>query len=106
MDIVTEGYLEEFVQNFSVNTKDITKQFVYFANFIVVANLYDANRFQIKDISTGKNAPGIDGIAIIINNRICTSVEEVKDSIKYNNKLDVEFLFIQSRFLVNLKEMI
>ena len=48
MDIVTEGYLEEFVQNFSVNTKDITKQFEYFANFIVVANLYDANRFQIK----------------------------------------------------------
>ena len=97
MDIVTEGYLEEFVQNFSVNTKDITKQFEYFANFIVVANLYDANRFQIKDISTGKNAPGIDGIAIIINNRLCTSVEEVKDSIKYNNKLDVEFLFIQSK---------
>lgn len=27
MDIVTEGYLEEFVQNFSVNTKDITKMY-------------------------------------------------------------------------------
>ena len=48
MDIVTEGYLEEFVQNFSVNTKDITKQFEYFANFIVVANLYDANRQVLK----------------------------------------------------------
>lgn len=97
MDIVTEGYLEEFVQNFSINTKDITKKFEYFANFIVVTNLYDANRFQLKDISTGDNAPGIDGIAIIINNRLCTSVEEVKDSIKYNNKLDVEILFIQSK---------
>lgn len=95
MDIVTESYLEEFVQNFSIKTKDIAKQFEYFSNFIVVASLYDASRFQLKDISTGSNAPGIDGIAIIVNNRLCTSVEEIKDSIKYNHKLDVEMLFIQ-----------
>ena len=97
MDIVTESYLEEFVQNFSIKTKDIAKQFEYFSNFIVVASLYDASRFQLKDISTGSNAPGIDGIAIIVNNRLCTSVEEIKDSIKYNHKLDVEMLFIQSK---------
>ena len=97
MDIVTEGYLEEFVQNFSIGTNDKTRQFEYFANFIVVSNHFDANRFQLNDITTGNNAPGIDGIAIIVNNRLCTSVEEVKDSIKYNNKLDVEFLFVQSK---------
>lgn len=97
MDIVTEGYLEEFVQNFSIGTKDKTRQFEYFANFIVVSNHFDANRFQLNDISTGENAPGIDGIAIIVNNRLCTSVEEVKDSIRYNNKLDVEFIFVQSK---------
>lgn len=97
MDIVTERYLEEFVQNFHISTSDKTKQYEYFANFIVVSNNFDANRFEVKDISTGENAPGVDGIAIIVNNRLCTSVEEIKDSIKYNNKLDVEFYFIQSK---------
>ena len=97
MDIVTEGYLEEFVQNFCIGTKDNSKQFEHFANFIVVSNHFDANRFQINDISTGENAPGIDGIAIVVNNRLCTSIEEVHDSIKYNNKLDVEFIFVQSK---------
>lgn len=97
MDIVTEGYLEEFVQNFSIGTKDKSRQFEYFSNFIVVSNHFDANRFQVNDISTGDNAPGIDGIAIIVNNRLCTKVEEVQDSIKYNNKLDVELIFIQSK---------
>lgn len=77
MDIVTEGYLEEFVQNFSINTIDTTRQFEYFANFIVVSNHFDANRFQLNDISTGYNAPGIDGIAIIVNNRLCTSVPKI-----------------------------
>lgn len=97
MNLVTERYLEEFVQNFQIGTKDISRQFEYFSNFIVVSNYFDANRFQLNDISTGNNAPGIDGIAIVVNNRLCTSIEEVKDSIVYNGRLDVEFIFIQSK---------
>lgn len=97
MDIITQGYMEEFVQNFHISTQDTSKQFEAFANYVVISNNFDANRFGIQDISTGKNTPGIDGIAIIVNNRICNTVEEVRDSIKYNNKLDVEFYFIQAK---------
>lgn len=97
MDIITESYLEEFSNNYSIVEKDISKKYEHFANFIIVSNLFDINRFNFNDIHTGINAPGIDGIAIIVNNRLCTSPKEVKDSINYNNKLEVEFIFIQSK---------
>ena len=97
MDIVTKSYLDEFASSFNLSKLDETRQFEHFANYIVVGNQYDNSRFQVMDISTGKNAPGIDGVAIIVNNRLCLTANDVKLAISYAGKLEVDFIFIQSK---------
>lgn len=97
MNIIIEGYLKDFCDNF--NFKNISKeiQFEHFVNYTIVSNEYDSTQFNVNEIHTGSNAQGIDGISIIINNRICTSKEDVKQSIEFNKKLEVEFVFIQTK---------
>lgn len=35
---------------------------------------YDSVRFELKNILTGCGTPGIDGLAIIVNNKLCSTV--------------------------------
>ena len=97
MDLITENYLGEFSDNYQLKEKDKSTLFEHFANYTVLKNEYETSTFEIKSIHTGDSAQGIDGIAIIANNRLCTSVEEVKDSISYSGKLEVNFVFIQAK---------
>lgn len=97
MNIITQNCLKEFVQDNNLDKLPEDKQFEHFANYIVVGNYFDVNRFELLSLSTGENAPGIDGIAIIVNNRLCTSETDVSEMIELNGYLDVEFLFIQSK---------
>lgn len=97
MNIIIEGYLNDFCDNF--NFKGISKetQFEHFVNYTIVSNEYDSTQFNVNEIHTGSNAQGIDGVAVIVNNRICISKDEVQQSIEFNKKLDVEFVFIQTK---------
>lgn len=97
MNIITQGNLNDFCKNFNFNNISETEKFEHFANYIIVCNEYDSSQFNILDLHTGIGTQGIDGVAIIVNNRICFSVDEIKESIEFNKKLDVEFIFIQSK---------
>lgn len=97
MNIITQNCLKEFVQENNLEKLSEDKQFEHFANYIVVGNYFDVNRFELLSLSTGENAPGIDGIAIIVNNRLCTSETDVSEMIELNGYLDVDFLFIQTK---------
>lgn len=48
-------------------------------------------------MSTGKNAQGIDGIAIIVNHKLVTSISEIEFQIQNSRVLDVNFVFIQAK---------
>lgn len=97
MNIITKNCLNEFVQDNNLTLLSEDKQFEHFANYIVLGNYFDVNRFELLSISTGDNAPGIDGIAIIVNNRLCASESNILEMIELNGYLDVEFIFIQSK---------
>ncbi|MGE5495122.1 MAG: AIPR family protein [Burkholderiales bacterium] len=101
MNIVIEGYLENFCKDFNYNNIEKETKFEHFVNYTVVSNEYDSTQFDIANIHTDKAIQGIDGIAIIINNRLCFSKEEIKTSIEFNNKLEVDFIFIQSKITDN-----
>ncbi|MBN8591481.1 MAG: AIPR family protein [Anaerolineae bacterium] len=95
MDRITEGLLKEFVQNQQIQALDESTAFEYFCNYAIVSANYQEH-FSLEDISVGA-APGIDGIAIIVNGNLVTSVEEIDDLIEINGYLDSVFIFIQSK---------
>src|SRR4051794_33990803 len=45
----------------------------------------------------GGNDTGIDGLAILVNGTLVTSVEEVEDLLETNGYIEASFLFIQGK---------
>jgi hypothetical protein len=72
-------------------------QFEWFANYCIVNKEYDSIRFELKSTLTGRGTQGIDGVAIIVNNKLCSTVQEIEDLIQMNRILNVTFVFIQSK---------
>lgn len=85
-----------FAQKFAINKGAIpvTDFFELFSNYTVVSNLLEEDFDNINKISTGKSK-GIDGIAIIINDKLITDESDL-DKIGENEKLHVNLCFIQS----------
>lgn len=98
MDIVTRN----LIKNFQVEEglpEDITEPilFEHFANFCVLSKEYN-EEFALEDIHTGEGSDvGFDGIGIIINGTIVTTIEEIEDMATSNKYIEAEFIFVQSK---------
>lgn len=97
MDTITRGFLKDFVESKNYAHFDTSKQFEYFINFCVINKEYDSISFDEKEISTGNSTQGIDGIGIIVNNKLCSSVSEIKQLVELNRYLTATFVIIQSK---------
>ncbi|CEN81904.1 AIPR protein [[Clostridium] sordellii] len=97
MDIITKGFLEEFAENINLKKMQESDQFELFANYCIINKEYNSTSFELKNTLTGKATQGIDGLAIIVNNKIVNSVEEIKDLLEMNRYLDVQFILIQTK---------
>lgn len=101
---IIQGYLKDFSQDFGFNSSiQETKLFEHFGNFCILSKIHPEafynDNFKIQDLNIGKsNDTGLDGVAIVVNDHIVWSVDEIEDLIKSNNqKLEVRFIFIQSK---------
>ena len=97
MDRITEAFVKEFVDLNDLEKLNESDQFEYFANHCIVSKEYGNTNFDLDEISTGKGTQEIDGIAIIVNNKLVETTKEIKDLIELNNILNVKFVFIQSK---------
>lgn len=98
MNIIIKSFLKEFSQKFGLLSKyNESDRFEFFSIYCAIYNEFKSESFNLNDMLTGKATQGIDGICIIINNKICTSVKEIEDLIVLNNYLDVTFILIQSK---------
>jgi hypothetical protein len=100
---ILQGYLNDFKAefNFSSNIK-IDALFEHFINYCILSKVnpeafYNDN-FKIEEINVGGgNDTGIDGVAIVVNEHIVNSIEEI-DSLKdLFQRLDVKFIFTQAK---------
>lgn len=97
MDRIIESFIDDFKVDFNYNISDKSKLFEHFVNYVLVSKIYP-DRSSLDKINVGGNRnPGIDGLAIMVNNHIATSNEEVDYFIQDTDALDVEFNFIQSK---------
>src|SRR5436305_2076678 len=97
MDSITRNFLNDFIEGKNYEHFSPSKQFEYFVNFCIINKEYDSVSFDEKQISTGNFTQGIDGIGIIVNNKLCSSISEIKQLIELNRFLTVTFVIIQSK---------
>lgn len=97
MDPITGRFLREFCSAFELDETKEDVAFEYFCNYCCVNKENGIVDIKLEEISTGKNAQGIDGIAIIVNHKLVTSISEIEFQIKNTRMLDVNFVFIQAK---------
>lgn len=97
MDKITEKFLDEFCNSFELKNKDKSLKFEYFCNYCCTNKENGIIDIELDDFTTGDSAQGIDGIAIIVNNKLVTCVSDVKNQIESSRVLNVNFVLIQAK---------
>lgn len=98
MDRITSANLATFQQEQSMSAGiNEATLFEHFVNYCVVSESFD-NEFNVNEVHTGGGDDlGIDGLAILVNGVIVESVDAAAELLKFNNHLDVRFIFNQAK---------
>lgn len=96
MNKIIESFLNTHIREYSIEEFEKEIAFEHFINRCIV-NKYSVDRFDPMDIMTDEGEKGIDGVAIVVNDRIITTMDEADSIAKDNPDLDVKFVFIQSK---------
>jgi len=97
MNQILKSYLKNFVDESSLEHLDEATAFEYFVNHTVLSKIHP-DPFDVEATTIGgSNDNALDGIAIIVNDYIVTSEEEVNHFRKELRRFDVKFIFIQSK---------
>lgn len=105
-NIVVEGYLKSFVEDFGFQDLDESEQFERFCSFSILNKEfnYSLSDDDLNDISIGKNK-GIDSIVFNVNGELVknkTQLEEIKKTSK--QKLDIKLYFLQTKISENFDD--
>ncbi len=98
MDRILESYLKDFQKEYGhPENLEKSKLFEYFVNHCIVSRLH-SERFEVDEVTVGGGGDmGFDGGAIIVNDNLVFSKEEVDDLKEKFHRLDVNFVFVQSK---------
>ncbi len=109
MDKVTQHLVDSFIKKHAPKSKKPSDVFEDFCNYIVMKNEYNIDlNFASNDISTGGgNDTGIDGLGIIVNGKLINHLMGDENAIDeyLKGKLDIEFIFIQSKTTSGFKSI-
>jgi len=96
-DEILKGYVRDFAEQNSLETRPEPEQFERFVNYCIISKQYP-REFDFENLSVGGGADSaIDGVAIIVNGNIVQEREEIDFFLKKNGSLSVSFSFIQSK---------
>ena len=111
MYIITKSHFDDFISSYGSGNIPVNEAFEKFVIYCVTSK-YIRNqtitKSLIDDINIGSgNDWGIDGLLIIINGRIVTTIQDVDDMLRANGYLDVQFVFMQAKNVesINLGEL-
>jgi hypothetical protein len=97
MDRIIESFIEDFRSDYNYANIEKSKLFENFINYCLISKIYP-DRSSLDKINVGGTRnPGIDGLAIMVNDHLVTSFEEVDYFIESNDRLETEFIFVQSK---------
>jgi len=94
---ILASYLDDFASQFGFDEVDFGRRFVHFVNHCMVSRL-TSDTYDIADINVdGQGDTGIDGLAILVDGHIVNSKGDVDFFRDQLGRLDVQFVFIQSK---------
>ena len=111
MEPILKSYYNRFKESFEIDTKDANagnqqrNEATAFEKFInhVMFSIDDPDAF-VSDVDMldtvcvgGGQDTGIDGIGVRINGRLVATKEDVQQLLEISKKIDIEFVFIQSK---------
>lgn len=96
MNKIIESFLDIHKKEYSIEQLDTETAFEHFVNKCVV-NKYSNERFDPSDVTTDPGEKGLDGVAICVNGRVITTIDELESIIKESKTLDVRFVFVQTK---------
>jgi hypothetical protein len=97
VDRVTRNLLEDFVTAEGFERLTESEAFERFVNYCVISKSFSGN-FNVDDVSCGSgDDTGLDGIAVIVNGTLVTSVEEIDDLAETNGYIEAVFVFTQAK---------
>lgn len=96
-DSILNGYIKDFITDFDVKETDASIVFEHFVTYCIVARQYPKEFDFFEFNMGGEKDTGIDGIAVIVNNKIVTKPEHIDDIFETDSELSVRFIFIQAK---------
>lgn len=96
-DRIIESYLKDFIEQYDLRSEAESTAFEHFINYCIVSREHPEN-FDFETVHVG--GPGdyaIDGIAILVNDHLVSSKEDIDFFRRTLRRLDARFLFIQSK---------
>lgn len=97
VDPITKKFLGEFCRSFELENIEPTMVFEHFCNYCCVNKENGIVDIKLSEMTTGSSAQGIDGIAIIVNHKLVTTISEIEFQISNSRCLDVNFVFVQAK---------
>lgn len=96
-DQILAGFVRDFRERFDLEHDSDSVVFEYFANHCVLTR-YHCDSFDLDQIRVGGGGDGaLDGVSIILNDHVVTTIEEVEYFLKNHRTLDVDFVFVQAK---------
>jgi hypothetical protein len=104
MDIIIEGYLKRFVEEFELDEKEKEINFEKFCHYAILKNeLSHLDDNDLDEIGIGDNK-GIDGICFSIDGNIIKSIQEVEDLKATKKTFDATLYFFQAKTSPKFKD--
>lgn len=96
MNKIIESFLNTHIDEYGLGDAEKELSFEHFINRCII-NKYAADRFDPSDIMTDPGEKGLDGVAIIVNDRLILDSDDLLSVLKDYETLNVTFVFIQSK---------
>ena len=96
-DLILDAYLKEFIDGYGYAELDEATAFEHFSSYYVISK-YIPEQFEPDEVATGGSGDlGLDGVGIIVNDHLVHSKEDVDHLKDALHRLDVRFVFVQSK---------
>lgn len=97
MDRITQSLVNKFSADHEMHITDPSELFECFVNYCAVTKEYGTDDFDVEEVTTGNSTQGIDGIAIIVNQRLVNTTDDIDQLLELNQTIKVKFVLIQSK---------
>lgn len=95
MNSIVKPFLDSHIKAYELKG-DEPNSFEHLVNYLTVRN-YTSRHFDPSEVSLGKGEVGIDGVAVVVNDTLITTFDQVKEFFESSGDISVVFAFVQSK---------